>query len=121
MERGVAARQLLAVVYAFEGFQGGERRLVSQEEIPASKLFMVEQQLEAVPKRTLVAYGSGLLIYDDYQDARYAATAVARVAAYVAIREVAAGADDAVAEGWATADGVRYVAVPGGLSEVVKE
>ncbi|HEX5506703.1 MAG TPA: hypothetical protein VFW96_29065 [Thermomicrobiales bacterium] len=118
MERGVAARRLLAVVYAFEGFQGGERRLVSQEEIPASKLFMVEQQLEAVPKRTLVAYGSGLLIYDDYQDARYAATTVARVAAYVAIREVAAGEG---AEGWATADGARYAAVPGGLSEVVKE
>jgi hypothetical protein len=117
MER-VAVRRLLAVVYAFERFEGGERRLVSQEEIPASGLFMFEQQLESVPKRTLVAYGSGLLIYDDYQDARYAATTVARLASYVAIREVAPGTG---AEGWTTQDGARYVPVPGGLSEVVKE
>ena len=114
----VAVRRLLAVVYAFERFEGGERRLVSQEEIPASQLFMFEQQLEAVPKRTLVAYGSGLLIYDDDQDARYAATTVARLASYVAIREVATGTG---AEGWTTEDGARYVPVPDGLSEVVKE
>lgn len=114
-----APRQLLAVIYAFETYQDGQRRLVPQEELPASTLAMIEPQLAAVPKRTMLDYGSGLLIYDNYQDARYAATALAQIAQYVALREVALAAP-AGADGWLATSGAHYLPVEGGLSEVVK-
>lgn len=114
-----APRQLLAVVYAFETYQDGQRRFVPQEELPASTLAMIEPQLAAVPKRTMLDYGSGLLVYDNYQDARYAAAALAQVAPYVALREVAPGAPDS-GESWLATSGARYAPVEGGLSEVVK-
>lgn len=112
-------RQLLAVIYGFEVFRDGERRLALQQELPASARAMLEQQLEAVPKRSLVDYGPGLLIYSNFQHARFAAQTVGTVAAYVALREVVAGAE-AGADVWPAANGARYSSVAGGLSETIK-
>ncbi len=116
-ERG---RQLLAVIYAFEIFDGGERRLVTEEEVPASTRFMLEPQLAAVPKRSLVDYGPGILIYNNFQDARYAAQTVAKVALRVALREVAAGVEPGADGAWTAQSGARYSGVPGGLADVIK-
>lgn len=113
-------RQLLAVIYGFEDFRDGERRLMLQQELPASAFTMLEQQLEAVPKRSLVDYGPGLLVYSNFQHARFAAQTVAKVAAYVALREVVAGAEPG-ADVWPAANGGRYSSVPGGLAETIKE
>jgi len=112
-------RQLLAVVYAFDGFAGGEQRLVAQEQMPASAQGMIEIQLQAVPKRTLVDYGPGLLVYDSYQDALFAAQTIAKVAAHVVLREVAAG-EAGSGEAWTSVSGGRYGSVSGGLTELVK-
>ena len=122
-----APRRLLAVIYAFEVFRDGERRLVSEEQLPASTYEYLLQQLEAVPKRTLVDAGPGLLVYDNYQDARYAATTVAKVASRVALREVAAEAatgpveSQSDGESWVAASGRRYAAVPDGVAETIKQ
>ena len=122
-----APRQLLAVVYRFESYEGGERRLVTEEGVPASTLYYLLPQLESVPKRTLVDSGPGLLVYSTYQDARYAASVVTTLATHVRLREVAllgdamgsaAGADGEV---WTAASGARYAPVPGGMSEIVKQ
>ena len=113
-------RQLLAVVYMFDSFAGGEQRLLAQEQIPASAQGMLERQLQAVPKRTLIDYGPGLLVYDSYQDALFAARTIAKVAAHVALREVAAG-DTEGGEVWTSASGGRYGGVHGGLAEMVKD
>ena len=113
-------RQLLAVIYLFDGFAGGEQRPVAQEQLPASAQGMIEMQLQAVPKRTLVDYGPGLLVYDSYQDALFAARTIAKVAAHVALREVAAG-ETGGGEVWTSASGGRYAGVPGGLAELVKD
>ena len=126
-EAGGTPRQLLAVVYAFAMYEGGERRLVTEDQLPASTLYYLLPQLEAVPKRTLVDSGPGLLVYSTYQDARYAASAVTTLATHVALHEVVsvvertAGAGEAGDELWAAAGGARYAAVPGGLSEIVKQ
>src|SRR6266498_4146600 len=103
-----APRQLLAVVYAFEVFQDGERRLVSEEQLPASTYEYLLQQLEAVPKRTLVDAGPGLLVYDNYQDARYAATTLAKLAARVDLREVVP--EEAAGAAGGQGDGESWVA-----------
>ena len=122
-----APRQLLAVVYRFESYEGGERRLVTEEGVPASTLYYLLPQLESVPKRTLVDSGPGLLVYSTYQDARYAASVVTTLATHVGLREVAplddamGRADGADGEVWTAASGARYVAVPGGMSEIVKQ
>ena len=120
-------RQLLAVVYVFDGFAGGEQRLVVQDQMPASAQGMIEMQLQAVPKRTLVDSGPGLLVYSTYQDARYAASVVTTLATHVALHEVtplvdamgnASGADGEVLT---ASSGARYAPVPGGMSEIVKQ
>ena len=122
-----APRRLLAVIYAFEVFRDGERRLVSEEQLPASTYEYLLQQLEAVPKRTLVDAGPGLLVYDNYQDARYAATTLAKLAARVGLREVAAEAATGTVEGqgsgesWVAASGRRYAAVGDGGAETIKQ
>ncbi len=122
-----APRQLLAVVYRFETYEGGERRLVTEEGVPASTLYYLLPQLEAVPKRTLVDSGPGLLVYSTYQDARYAASVVTTLATHVALREVApagdapGGAAGADGEVLTAASGARYAPVPGGMSEIVKQ
>jgi hypothetical protein len=118
---------LLAVVYRFETYEGGERRLVTEEGVPASTLYYLLPQLEAVPKRTLVDSGPGLLVYSTYQDARYAASVVTTLATHVALREVAPvgdapeGAVGANGEALTAASGARYAPVPGGMSEIVKQ
>ncbi len=114
-----ATRQLLAVIYAFEVWEGGERRLVTEEGISASTLSMLQPQLHAVAKRTRVDQGPGLLVFADYKDARMAAQTVATIATHVVLREVAP-ADGAGGEGWVGQGGARYVAVPGGVSQVVR-
>lgn len=125
LESAERPRQLIAVLYAFAVDLHGERRLVSQEQAPASTYFMLLPQLEAVPKRTLIDTDSGILIYDNYQDARYAATTVAKVAAQVVVREVALGTPETAApagsEGWSTASGAHYIPIAHGIQEVVKE
>lgn len=115
-----AARQLLAVIYAFAVVRDGERHLVSQEDVPASTLLMLLPQLEATPKRALIAEGPGLLVYDNYRSARAAAQLLTTIAGHVALREVAPDDGGAEAEVWTAADGARYRAVPGGLVEIVK-
>lgn len=114
-------RQLLAVVYAFEVVRDGERRLVTQDQLPASKVFLLQQQLEAAPKRTLVAFGPGLLVYSNFQHARFAAQTLATVAAAVALREVVAGEEPGADDVWTAANGGRYSAVSGGARETVKD
>ena len=122
-----APRQLLAVVYRFETYEGGERRLVTEEGVPASTLYYLLPQLEAVPKRTLVDSGPGLLVYSTYQDARYAASVVTTLATQVALHEVAplgdamGSATGAAGDVWTAASGARYAPVPGGMSEIVKQ
>ncbi len=111
--------QLVAVSYAFEVWEGGERRLVTEEGVSASTLGMLVPQLDATAKRTRVDQGPGLLVFDNYRDARQAAQAVAAVAARVAIHEV----DPATVlmdEGWSGASGTRYSPTPGGIAQVIK-
>lgn len=114
-------RQLLAVIYAFEVVQDGERSLVTQDRLPASELFLLQQQLEAAPKRTLVAFGPGLLVYSNFQHARFAAQTIATVADVVTLREVVAGEESGADGVWTAANGGRYSAVPGGVRETIKD
>lgn len=115
----VVVHQLLAVVYSFEVWEGGERRLVNEAGVAASTLAMFLPQLDAIAKRTRVDQGMGLLVFDNYKDARQAAQTLATIAAQVAIREVAPttapGDDD-----WTGQSGTSYRAVPGGVAQVVK-
>lgn len=108
---------VVAVLYTFEDVTGGERRAIAPEDLPASKVAMLEPQLSAVPKRSMVDYGPGLLVYDDYQSARYAATTVATVASRVEIREVMLGGENET--GWRADSGAWFTPIAGGLSEVV--
>lgn len=108
---------VVAVLYSFEGVIEGQRRPISPQDLPASKLAMLEPQLAAVPKRSMVDYGPGLLVYDDYQSARYAATTVATVASRVELREVTVGAEGEA--GWRGDSGTWFTPIAGGLSEVV--
>lgn len=112
-------RQLLAVIYGFEVWAGGERRVTTEDGISASMLGMLRSQLESVAKRTRVAQGPGLLVFDDYKDARQAAQTVASVATTVELREVTPATGDS-GEGWTAMDGSRYRAVAGGVAQVVK-
>ncbi|HEY8597140.1 MAG TPA: hypothetical protein VIL85_01840 [Thermomicrobiales bacterium] len=112
--------QLLAVIYSFEVRIGGERRMVTEDGVSASTLAMLAPQLNAGAKRTRVAQGPGLVVFDNYQDARQAAQAIASIATHVEVCEVAAVTGGA-AEGWPTADGTRYRAVPGGVAQIVKD
>ena len=122
-----ASRQLLAVIYRFESYAGGQRHLVTEEGVPASTLYYFLPQLEAVPKRTLVDSGPGLLVYSTYQDARYAASVLATLATHIALHEVKPVGDgvEAIAsaggEVWTAASGNRYAPVPGGMNEIVKQ
>ena len=111
------ASQLLMVSYRFEVWQGGERRLVTEDGISASMLGMLQPQLDAVAKRSRIAQGPGFLVFDNYKDARQAAQTVASVATVVELREVAPvdGGD-----GWTTSDGARFGAVAAGVAQVVK-
>ncbi len=111
------ARQLLAVIYSFEVRVGGERRMVTEEGVSASTLAMLAPQLNAGAKRTRVAQGPGLVVFDNYQDARQAAQTIATIATHVEVCEVA----PATGEGWLTTDGTRYRAVPGGVTQIVKD
>lgn len=108
---------VVAVLYTFASITDGERRTIAPEDLPASKMAMLEPQLAAVPKRSMVDYGPGLLVYDDYQSARYAATTVAAVASRVEIREVTVGGEDGT--GWRADSGAWFTPLAGGLSEVV--
>lgn len=108
---------LVAVNYSFETVTGGARHSIAPQDLPASKMAMLEPQLAAVPKRSMVDYGPGLLVYADYQSARYAATTLATVASRVELHEVAVGASGET--GWRGESGEWFVPLPGGLSEVV--
>ena len=111
--------QLLAVVYAFAAWEGGERRLVTEDGVAASTLAMFLPQLDAIAKRTRVDQGPGLLVFDNYRDARQAAQTLATIASHVVIREVAATGEPAT-DGWTGSSGAHYQAVPGGVAQVVK-
>lgn len=108
---------LVAVLYSFEGIVDGARRSIALEELSASKVAMLEPQLAAAPKRSMVDYGSGLLVYDEYGDARTAASAIATVASRVELREVLPVAGPT--GDWRGESGVWFAAVPGGLHELV--
>ena len=112
--------RLLAVLYTFEVYRDGEHRLVPQEQLPASRLERIQPQLESVPKRSLVDYGPGILVYNNYQDARQAAQSVSKVADHVALREVVAGAEAGAEAVWTAANGARYSSVDEGISGTVK-
>lgn len=114
------ARQLLAVIYSFEVWVGGERRMVTEEGVSASTLAMLQPQLSAGAKRTRVAQGPGLVVFDNYQDARQAAQTIATIATHVEVCEVAPAIGGTI-EGWLTVGGMRYRAVPGGVAQIVKD
>src|SRR3954449_8775217 len=115
----VGVRQLLAVVYAFAIWEDGERRLVTEEGVQASTQAMLVPQLHAVAKRSRVDQGPGLLVFDNYKDARQAAQTLGTIATHVALYEVASAT--AVGEdGWAGQSGTYYRPVPGGVAQVVK-
>lgn len=116
----VGTRQLLAVIYSFEVWIGGERRMVTEDGVSASTLAMLQPQLNAVAKRTRVAQGPGLIIFDSYRDARQAAQTIATIATHVEICTVVPVTGGAT-EGWLTADGMRYRAVLDGVSQIVKD
>jgi hypothetical protein len=120
MQTQAAGSELLAVIYAFEVYQDGERRLVAQDGAPASTAGYLQAQLGGVPKRTLVDSGPGLLVYNNYQSARQAAQTIVRLVARVELREVVAGASADGAGDWTSVTGRRYTAKPGGLTEIVK-
>ncbi len=111
--------RFLAVIYAFAVWSGGERQLVTEERIAASALAMLQPQLDAAARRTRVDQGPGLIVFDNYRDAFQAAQSLATVAATVDVREVTPTTEQRGA-GWTGADGVRYVALPGGLVRSVK-
>jgi hypothetical protein len=114
------ARQLLAVIYSFEVLVGGERRMVTEDGVSASTLAMLAPQLNSGAKRTRVAQGPGLIVFDNYQDARQAAQAITSIATHVEVCEVAP-VTGGTGEGWLAADGTRYRAVPGGVTQIVKD
>ncbi len=110
----------VAVLYRFEIWQNGERRLVTEDEVSASTRAMLEPQLTAVPQRPLLGRGPGWLVFDHYTPARQAAQALASNAASIELREVAASVDDTVSSAWIAADGTRFAPVHGGLAQRVK-
>lgn len=109
----------VAVLYRFEVWEKGERRLVTEDEVPASTLAMLAPQLTSVPQRPLLARGPGWLIFRQYQAARQAAQVLEETAASIELREVmpADANDDSP---WVAIDGTRYAIVPGGLAQRVK-
>jgi len=109
----------IAVLYRFEVWERGERRLVTQDEVPASTLAMLAPQLTSVPQRPLLAQGPGWLIFANYRAARQAAQVLEETAASVELREVMPGDDESDIP-WIAADGTRYALVPGGLAQRVK-
>ncbi len=109
----------VAVLYRFAVWQGGERRLVTQDEVAASTLAMLEPQLTSVPQVPLLARGSGWLIFQHYRAARQAAQVLEDTVASIELREVMAG-DAETDSAWIAADGTRYALVPGGLAQRVK-
>lgn len=60
----------VAVLYRFEIWQNGERRLVTEDEVSASTRAMLEPQFTAVPQRPLLGRGAGWLVFDHYTPAR---------------------------------------------------
>jgi hypothetical protein len=108
-----------AVLYRFEVWEDGERRLVNEEAVPASTRAMLEPQLTSVPQRPLLARGPGWLVFADYQSARRAAQVLDATADSVELREVESAAGEADAP-WVAADGTRFALVPGGLAQRVK-
>ncbi len=110
----------VAVLYRFEVWEGGERRLVTQEEVAASTRAMLEPQLTSVQQRPLLARGPGWLVFQDYQAARQAAQVLEPTVAAIELLEVAPSADPRADSAWVAADGTRYVPVVGGLAQRVK-
>ena len=115
-----AAAQLFAVIYRFEVWRGGDRQLVTEEQVPASTLGMLVPQLNAVAKRSRVDAAPGLLVFDNFPQARQAAQTLASIASRVRLCEVAAGAASGAGEAWQASGGATYRAVPGGVSIQVK-
>ena len=108
----------VAVIYRFEIWERGERRLVTEEEVAGSTLAMLAPQLNSVPHRPLLAKGPGWMIFTHYQAARQAAQTLGETVASIELREVAPAAD---ADGaWVAEDGTRYAVVVGGLSQRVR-
>ena len=110
----------VAVLYRFEIWQNGERRLVTEDEVAASTRAMLEPQLSSVPQRSLLGHGPGWLVFDSYTSARRAAQAIASIATSVELREVAAGPGARGDSAWVAADGTRFAEVWGGLAQQVK-
>ena len=110
----------VVVLYRFEVWQNGERRLVTEDEVSASTRAMLEPQFTAVPQRPLLGRGPGWLVFDHYTPARQAAQALATNAASIELCEVTANRVETVSSAWITADGTRFTAVPGGLAQRVK-
>ena len=110
----------VAVLYRFEIWQNGERRLVTEDEVSASTRAMLEPQFTAVPQRPLLGRGAGWLVFDHYTPARQAAQLLESNAASIELREVAVTPNAAANEAWIAADGTRFAAVPGGLTQRVK-
>src|SRR5215217_6695091 len=110
----VGVRQLLAVVYAFAVWEDGERRLVTEEGVQASTQAMLLPQLDAVAKRSRVDQGPGLLVFDNYKDARQAAQTLATIATHVSMYEVAP-ATEVGEDGWTGRAGAFYRPAPGGV------
>jgi hypothetical protein len=106
--------RFFAVIYAFAVWANGERRLVTEERVPASTVAMLQPQLHASAHRSRVDQGPGLLVFASYRDALQAAQAIATIATTVEVREVVPITEQR-GEGWRGADGTRYVALPGGL------
>ena len=109
----------VAVLYRFSVMIGGERRLVTQDEVSASTVAMLEPQLTSVPQRPLLARGPGWMVFAHYRAARQAAQVLEDTAASIELCEVMPG-DDETDSAWIAADGTRYALVPGGLSQRVK-
>src|SRR5436190_3204655 len=112
----VNVKQLLAVVYAFAVWEGGERRLVTEVGVQASTQAMLLPQLDAVAKRSRIDQGPGLLVFDNYKDARQAAQTLTSIATHVSLYEVAP-ATEVGEDGWTGRAGAFYRPVPGGVAQ----
>ncbi len=119
MEPTTTPNRLLAVLYRFDIWADGERKQVTEEEISGSALGMLLPQLHSIAKRTRVAQGPGIVIFDNYNDARQAAQTLAAVADRVELHHVEL-ARESVA-GWPVDDGRLYRTVEESQPQIIKE
>lgn len=112
-------QRLWAMIYRFEIWSNDERIFVTEERVSASTFTMLVPQLNSCAHRTRVDQGPGIIVFDNYRDARQGAQNLAAIATHVELHEVVPSAADT--EGWVVNGGGRYRTVDGSTPEIVKD